>query len=320
MRAELKKTKIEKHKKIGVNAVQLLIMAGSGALFLFVFSYLPMFGIILAFKDGDNALNIMNVILSPKWADMNGFRNFHELFTDSRLGDVITNTVVFNILNLVISMPATVILALLFNEVKHPRLTKGIQLLTYLPHFVSAVVYVGIIHSLVDMDTGIVNMLLIKLGIIEKSVNFKGNPNYSWGLMIISGILKGTGWGSIIYMAAITNVDVELYDATDIDGANRFQRAWYITVPTLMPLFSLNLVLNISNILSNDAGTMLLWQTQSNLEKTEVFSTFILKNGINEMRYSYATAAGLIKSLIGIVLILVTNWITKKINGEGAIF
>ena len=172
------------------------------------------------------------------------------------------------------------------------------------------------------MQTGVINDLLKRLNIIDKSINFKGDPDYAWGMMIVSGLIKGVGWGSIIYLAAIANVDVELYDAAAIDGVNRLQKTWYITLPVVANLFALQLVLALSRVLGNDMGTMLLWQTESNLSKTEVFSTFVYKEGIGNMfpMYSYATAAGFFSSIVGIFMLVVCNWVTKKIKGEGVIF
>ena len=299
------------------NKILLLVMALMGVVFIIMFSYVPMFGIILAFKDGDLQFNILDAIFK---SDFVGLRHFKSFLTDIRFKDIMLNTLGFNILNLLISMPAPVIMALIVNEIRHPKTKKFFQMLSFLPHFVSGVVYVGIIHSMLDMQTGIVNDLLKTLGIIDKSINFKGDPKYSWMIMICSGILKGAGWGSIIYLAAITGVDMELYDAAQIDGVNRFQKMWYITLPTLAPIFSLQLILNLSNILENDASSMLLWQTMSNLDRTEVLSTFILKEGINNAYYSYATAASLCLSLVGLLMMLSGNWVSKKLTGEGIIF
>lgn len=320
VRRKMEAVKKEPKRKWHRNNVEVFIMVCLGAIFVFVFGYMPMFGIILAFKEGDNALNIMDAILHSDWAEMGGFKNFYDFLTDPYFFEIIVNTLGFNLLNLAISMPAPVIIALLFNELKSVKLRKGIQFFTFLPHFVSIVVWVGIIHSLCDTQTGVVNVILKNMGVIKQSIDFKGDPQYSWGLMISSGVLKGAGWGSIVYMAAIAGVDEELYDAAAIDGVNRLQKAWYITLPVVAPLFVLNLILNLSNILENGAATMLLWQTPSNLEKTEVFSTFILKNGINEMLYSYATAAGFFQSIVGIILLVLGNWLAKKITGKGVIF
>ena len=138
--------------------------------------------------------------------------------------------------------------------------------------------------------------------------------------MIVSNVMKSSGWGSVIYLAAIADVNVELYDAANIDGVNRFQKARYVTLPVIMPIFALNLVLAVSGIMNNDTGTMLLWQTQTNLSRTEVVSTYVLRYGINNMQYSYATAVGLFQALVGMILILLANKISKLISGSGVIF
>lgn len=314
-----------KRKRIWhTNNVEIFLMVLAGAIFVFIFGYMPMFGILLAFKQADNALDVLGAMFRSDWAEMNGFYNFYRFLTDVDFGNIILNTLGFNILNLVICMPIPVILAVLFSEIKHPKVSKSIQFFMFLPHFISIVVWIGIIHGLVDDgyggSVGVVNLIMKKLGMIDSYVNIKGDPKYSWALMIISGIIKGAGWGSIIYLAAIAGVDVELYDAAAIDGVNRWQKTRYITLPTVMPVFTLHLILNVSGVLKNDAGSMLLWQTESNLSRTEVLSTYILKYGINEMQYSYATALGLFNSVVGLILIVCSNWVSKKLTGEGAIF
>ena len=297
-------------------------MAMAGLIFLAVFSYAPMVGIILAFKDADNTLNLFGAMFGGEWAQMHGFFNFYRFVTDIDFWNVILNTLGFNILNLVIALPLPVILALMFSEMKHARLSKGIQFFMFLPHFLSIVVYVGIVWAMLDDGygggVGVINVLIEAFG--GDRINFKASPQYSWAIMIVANVLKSSGWGSIIYLAAITGVDVELYDAAALDGVNRFQKAWYITLPTVMPVFTLNLITSLSGILGNDSATMLLWQTQMNLSRTEVLSTYVLKYGINNMQYSYATAIGLFQSVIGVILICSSNWVTKKINGEGVIF
>ena len=313
-----KKKKSKWHR----NNVEVLIMALAGAVFLAIFSYTPMFGLVLAFKDADNSLDALNAIFTTDWAKMGGFYNFYRFVTDMDYWNIMLNTLGFNLLNLAISMPIPVILALLFSEMKHAKLSKGIQFFMFLPHFLSMVVYVGIIWALLDDgyggSVGIVNSLIEAFG--GEKINFKGSSEYAWAIMIISGILKSAPWNSIIYLAAITNVDVELYDACALDGANRFQKAWYVTLPTVKPIFTLQLVTSVSHVLGNSTETMLLWQTQMNLDRTEVLSTYILKYGINNMQYSYATAIGFFQAIIGLILIFSANWITKKINGEGVIF
>ena len=316
------KSAAPKRKKWHRNNVEVFIMAMAGLIFLAVFSYAPMVGIILAFKDADNTLDLFGAMFGGEWAQMHGFFNFYRFVTDIDFWNVILNTLGFNILNLVIALPLPVILALMFSEMKHARLSKGIQFFMFLPHFLSIVVYVGIVWAMLDDGygggVGVINVLIEAFG--GDRINFKASPQYSWAIMIVANVLKSSGWGSIIYLAAITGVDVELYDAAALDGVNRFQKAWYITLPTVMPVFTLNLITSLSGILGNDSATMLLWQTQMNLSRTEVLSTYVLKYGINNMQYSYATAIGLFQSVIGVILICASNWVTKKINGEGVIF
>lgn len=302
---------------------ELLSMCLFGVIFTLIFAYGPMFGTILAFKDADNKLNVLKAMFESDWAEMHGFYNFYRFLTDIDFKDILLNTIGFNLLSLFIRMPIPVILALMFSEVKGRYIGKTIQFFTFLPNFISAVVFISIVYSLLDDgyggSVGVVNHILEKLGLVDTYINFKGSPQYSWAIMIISNIIKSAGWGTIPYLAAIAGVDTELYDAASIDGAGRFKKAWYITLPTIMSLFTLNLILNISGILNNDAGSMLLWQTQTNLERTEVISTYVIKYGINEMQYSFATAVGLWKSVLGTILILIANWISKKISGSGVI-
>ena len=182
-----KKTKWRK------NNIEVFSMVVMGAIFTFFFGYLPMFGIVLAFKAESLNINVLDTMLHGAWAGKGGFENFYLLFTDVRFKDILINTVCFNLLSLAISMPAPVIMALIVSEIKHSKYARTMQFFTFLPHFVSMVVYVGIIHSMVHMQTGVINDLLKKLNIIEKSINFKGDPDYAWGLMIISGLIKGVG-------------------------------------------------------------------------------------------------------------------------------
>ena len=313
----MKETKNVRRQKWGRSSKQVFSMAMLGAVFLAIFSYLPMFGVVLAFKDGDNKLNMMDAIFRSDWV---GLKNFKDFFTDSQFMPVLVNTLGYNLLSLVISFPITIIFALLLNEIKNNKLKRGIEFFVHLPYFISMVVFVGIIHSMLDVRTGVLNDLLMSLGMISSPINFKGDPAYSWGLMIISNLVKGVGWGTIIYLAAIAGTDESLYEAAELDGANRLQRAVHITLPAISNLIILNLILSISGILNNGAADMLLWQTQSNLAKTEVIDTFVMKNGISNMLYSYTSAVGLFKSVLSFILIFLSNKLSRKITGEGVIY
>ncbi len=304
-----KKMKLTNPKQLELQSLALL-----GVIFLLVFNYLPMFGIILAFKDGDNYLNVMDAILKSPWA---GFKNFEAFLTDKNFIDIMLNTLGLNLLQLLINFPAPIIFALLLNELPQGRWRKFTQSAAVFPQFLSWVMYGGIIIALINMDNGILNDILLNLHIVSDPVNFKGNPDYFWGLIIVTSLLKGIGWGSIIYLAAIASLDPNMYEAADLDGANRWHKAIYITLPSIAPTITLYLLLSLSGILNNSVDHILVFQNMSNLERSEVIDTYVLKWGTKNAWYSYATAIGFFKSLVGVILLTSSNFISKKLTGRG---
>lgn len=302
-------------KKWKGNEIDLYIMAWFGVLFLIVFSYIPMYGVILAFKDADRVLNIQKALFNAKWV---GFENFKEFLTDQKFRDVLWNTIGLNTLMLLINFPAPIIFALLMNEVQNKHFKGAVQTVTSFPHFISWIIFGGIFISLTDMTTGVVNPILEALGLSSKT-----NPvdlrlaQYFWPEMIIISLIKGVGWGSIVYMAAIAGVGQEVYEAAKIDGANRFQVAVKITVPLIAPTITVFLLLNISRLLSNSFEQFYSLQTTANLERSEVLTTYIYSTGFGRRKYSYAAAMGLFDSIISLFLLLVSNLISKKTTGRG---
>lgn len=302
-----------KRKAWKINDWQLFLLAMMGVLFLCVFAYAPMFGIILAFKDGDGVLNIANAITDAEWV---GLANFRDFFNDPNFKDVLLNTIGLNLLQLLINFPAPIIFALLLNEIPHKHFKKTVQSVSYMPYFLSWAVFAGIILYFLDPDIGIVNHLLLKLRWISKPIQF-GEPQYFWGTIIISSIIKGLGWGAIVYIAAITNIDPELYEAAVIDGANRWQKMIYITLPSIASTITMFFILSIANLLNNGFEAIYMFQNQINLSRSEVLDTFIYKKGIMNMRYSYTTAVGLFKSLVSVVLLTGSHFFSKKLTGRG---
>jgi putative aldouronate transport system permease protein len=292
----------------------LLGMAFLSVVFLAVFAYAPLYGLVLAFKDGDGYLNILTAIQQAPWS---GFANFEYFLTDPDFKSIMWNTIGLNVLQLLINFPAPIIFAILMSELLSNRFKKVVQTVTFFPHFISWVIFGGIFLSLLDFDTGIVNNLLLDLGIIKQPVDILGEPQYFWGLIIITSILKGLGWGSIIYVAAISGIPNELYEAAKIDGANRWHKIWYITVPSIMPTVTLFFILSIAGLLNNGIEHLWVFQNANNLVRSEVLDTFIYKFGIPRWRYSYATALGLFKSVISLFLLVSGNAILKKITGKG---
>lgn len=293
----------------------LFFIACAGAVFLFVFAYIPMAGILIAFKDDSQYFNIFEVI---QYGSFVGFNNFLEFFRDQKFWDVVLNTLGLNLLMLLINFPAPIIFALLLNEISHRKYKKTIQTLSIFPHFISWVVFGGIVIALTDMTTGIINPLLYALGIGSRDnpINLL-TADYFWGLMIIVSMIKSVGWGSVIYLAAITSIGPEMYEAAQLDGANRFHCAWNITLPSIAPTITVFLLLNISNLLSNSFEQFYILQNPANISRSEVLATYIYQMGMIERKYSYTTAMGLFESCSGIVLMLTANAISKKVAGRG---
>lgn len=301
-------------KKKTKSSTQLAIMVSFGIVFIAIFAYLPMFGLILAFKSGDGYLNIMDAIFDSAWAS---FDNFKEFFMDPDFKNVMLNTLGLNILQLCINFPAPILFAILLSELPWKKIRKTVQVVTYFPYFLSWIVFGGIILALINAD-GIVNTILIKTGAIDEAINF-GESQYFWGTIIITSLLKGMGWGSIIYVAAIAGIDPQLYEAADMDGATRWHKITRITIPSIAPTIILFFILSVSGILNNGFDHIWTFQNQINLARSEVLDTFIYKYGVVNLRYSYTTAVGFFKSVVAIILLGAGNFVAKKTTGSGII-
>ena len=298
------------------NDWQLLSMAGLSVVFLGIFAYLPMFGLVLAFKDGDGVLNINNAIFRSEWV---GMANFREFMRDKDFVDVLWNTLGLNLMQLIFTFPAPIIFALLINEIRSKRFKTTVQTITFFPQFLSWVVFGGIVLALINMDTGVLSKGLVKLHLIGAETDIIGEPKYFWAIIILSNILKSVGWGSVIYLAAICGLDGALFEAADIDGANRFKKMLHITLPGISSTIVVYLLLSVSGLMNNGVEQIFVFQNQLNLKTSEVIDTFVLKYGIRKNMYSYATAIGFFKSVIALILILTSNFCAKKITGEGII-
>lgn len=288
-------------------------MASLGFVFLLVFNYAPMFGIALAFKKGDYVIDIKDAIFN---SDSAGLENFAKFLTDPEFKDVVINTLGMNVLSLIITFPAPIIFALLINEVKNKAFKRVTQTVSYFPFFLSWIVFGGIILNMLDSQTGIVNDILVSLKLVEEPINF-GKSEYFWGLIIVTGLIKGVGWGSIIYLAAIAGIDKSMYEAADIDGANRWSKMLFITLPSILPTITVYLILAVSGILNSGFDQIWIFRNQMNLDRSEVIDTYVYQYGIKKKRHSYATAIGLVKSLVAFVLLIFSNTLSKKLTGRG---
>ncbi len=294
---------------------QLFVMALLGLFYVLIFAYAPMFGLVLAFKDSNYpSINIVQTLLYAPWS---GLDNFKDFFTDPEFSKVMLNTLGLNFLQLLINFPAPIIFAILLSEVQSKKFRKLIQTITYFPYFLSWVVFGGIILILLE-NNGVINNILEALHLIEEPINF-GEAKYFWPTIIITSLIKGLGWGAIIYIAAIAGIDPQLYEAARMDGANRWHRIIHITLPSIAPTIVLFFILSLSGILNNGFDHIYTFQNAINLDKSEVLDTFIYKNGIVNQQYAYTTAVGLFKSVVAIILLFVGNKICKKITGNGVI-
>lgn len=307
----------KKHKKFTKRDFQLFSLIGMSVLFLIVFNYFPMFGLIFAFKDGDGSLNVLKGMFGAEWT----LDNFSALFEDEEFWEVFFNTIKINFLLLLFNFPMPVIFALLLNEINCPWLRKTVQTISTLPHFISWTVFGGIVLLMTDMNIGIVNPILELLGLStpQNPVDLNLAP-YFYPKIIIASIIKGTGWGAIIYIAAIAGIDQSLYEAAKIDGANRFKRALHITFPSIRPTILVYLLLNVSNLLTNSFEQFYVFQNVANLSKTRVLATYMYNLGFTYRKYSTATALSLCEGAISLLLIFSTNWLAKKWTGEGILY
>lgn len=304
----------KKKTKWTARSIQLTAMASLGVVFLAVFAYLPMSGIILAFKDGNKSLNILDATINAQWTLV----NLVELVKDNFFWEVVKNTLGLNILTLLFTFPAPIIFALLLNEIHNKYFKKRLQTVVSLPHFLSWIVFGGIILALTDMSTGITNPVLEFLGLSSSENPIDLNlAQYFWPKMILVSLLKSVGWGSIIYSAAIAGINQDIYEAADIDGANRLQKALHITLPMIAPTITVFLLLNLSRVLNNSFEQFYIFQTTANMLRSEVLTTFIYKTSFTYRNYSTGALIGLFNSLVSVLLLVSANFLSKKTSGRG---
>jgi len=274
-------------------------------IWVLVFSYYPMYGVLLAFVKYVPGKEIFD----SEWV---GLMYFKQFITSPDFPIVLRNTLAISGLGILFGFPAPIILALLLNELRNQYFKKFIQTVSYMPHFISWVVTASIIFTLLGNE-GVINDILIRFGLIEHPIPFLGKGEYFWWLITFANIWKGVGWSSIIYLSAIAGIDPELYQAGAVDGLNRFGMVWHITLPGIRTTVVLLWILGIGGILNAGFEQQLLLGNPQTREFYEVVDTYAYKYGIQMGRYSYGTAVGLMKSIIGLTLVLLTNKFSKKV-------
>ncbi|ANE46420.1 protein lplB [Paenibacillus swuensis] len=287
----------------------LQLMAIPAVLFILIFSYVPMYGLVMAFQD----YNIFDGISGSPWV---GFKHFDMFFNSPDFWLVMKNTLLISFLKLLFVFPAPILLALMFNEVRNVAFKRVIQTVTYLPHFISWVIVAGFVSTILAVDGGSMNGLLIRLNLITEPVNWLSIPEYFRTILISAGVWKEIGFGSIVYLAAIAGVNPHLYEAASIDGASRVKQIFTITIPSIAPVIIIFLILAIGNILNAGFEDILVLTNNGNnailTDVSEVIDTYVYRTGIGEQRYSFATAAGLFKSLINVILLVTANAAARK--------
>lgn len=299
------KSKILKHKYIYVMLLPAIIWA-------LVFCYGPMYGLYMAFVNYTPSTDFFHSFFQSEFVGLEWFKYF---FSNGDFLRIMRNTLATSILSLIISFPAPIILALALNECKFVLFKKIVQTASYLPYFISWVIASNIFLTIMASN-GVVNQLLILLGLVDSPIMFFQKGQLFWVIVAVANTWKGMGYSSIIYLAAISSIDEELYAAAEIDGANRWQRMIYITLPSIMPTAAVLLVLAVGGLLNAGFEQQLLMGNPTILEYSDVIDTYSYHYGFGSGMYSYGAAVGLFKTLINFILLMLTNWIVTRIRGS----
>lgn len=294
-----------KKNKIKSSNWQFWLIIALPVIYAFVFAYIPMGGIIIAFKD----YSIRRGILGSEWV---GLKYFKQFLTSTNSVLVIKNTIILGVYTFLVNFPIPILLAIGINEVRNIKFKKTVQLVTYAPYFISVVIMVGMMVQMMDMRTGIVNVLLGKLGI--DAINFFGDPKIFRHLYVWSGVWQTAGYSSIIYVAALAGVSPEFHEAATMDGATRLQRIIHVDIPTIMPTIIIQLIFSCANVVNIGMDKIYLMQTSLNASVSEVISTFVYKVGVVNANFGFSTAAGLFQSLVSFGLLVLVNQLSRRMS------
>ncbi|OME92698.1 MULTISPECIES: ABC transporter permease [Paenibacillus] len=310
------------HKQEGLGAVSfskgwqlrllrdkwLYVMLLPGLLYFILFKYAPMWGLLLAFKDYQPFLGFFG----SEWV---GLKHFERLYADPLFWMLLKNTLILACYNILFFFPAPIVLALMLNEVRREAFKRSIQTIIYVPHFVSWVVVVGIAYTFFTVDGGLINEGIASMG--GNKINFLVSTEWFRSMITLEVIWKETGWGTIIFLAALSGVDPQLYEAARMDGAGRMRQLWHVTLPAIRSTIVILFILRLGTFLDTGFEQIFLMLNAINREVGEVFDTFVYTAGITQGQFSFSTAVGLFKSVVGFVLIVGSNWVVKKFGEEG---
>ncbi|HEX7057100.1 MAG TPA: sugar ABC transporter permease [Bacilli bacterium] len=305
---ELKQQRKKETRKRILRNKWMYLMILPGLLYFIVFKYIPMYGLIIAFQEYKPYLGVLK-------SDWVGFAQFHRLFNDPWFWTITKNTLVLFVLNITIYFPIPIILALMLNEVRVQIFKRTIQSIVYLPYFMSWVIVVSISFVLLSVDNGIVNNLLAEAG--YEKINFFLDPRWFRPMYILQNIWREAGWGTIIYLAAMAGVDPQLYEAAHMDGAGRFKQMWHITLPSIRNVIVIMLLLRMGNVLEVGFEHVYLLLNAMNRHVGEIYDTYMYTVGLLQQQFSYTTAVGFFRSAVGLILVVVANWLAKLFKEEG---
>lgn len=290
---------------------QLYALLALPLLYLLIFKYIPMIYMMIAFKK----YSIVQSVWEMPWAKNHGFEYFIKAFKNRDFINALRNTLVLNLLDLFLGFPAPIIFALVLNELVFKKFKRVVQTIAYMPHFLSWVIIYGLALQLFAPSTGLLNMVITKLGF--ETIPFLNDPNHWVGTYIGLGVWQSFGWNSIIYLAAIAGINSELYEAASVDGAGRFKKMWHITLPGIRSTIVVILIMNMGNILGSGFDRPFALQNNLVMNVAEVISTFVYKNGIRGLQFSLTTAVGFFQSVICLIFLLLSNWISRKLGERG---
>ena len=284
---------------------QLYVMLILPVVYIILFCYIPMSGVLMAFED----YSIRRGIFGSQWV---GLKVFKQVFSNPMFPVILRNTLLLSIFGFVAGFPVPIILALSLNECRHERFRKTVQMLTYMPYFISTVVMVSMMTQLLHVRNGLINRMIVAFG--GRNVDFMGNMNYFRSVYVISGIWQSAGYSAIIYLAALAGVDSSLQEAALIDGANRWQRVFHVDLPAILPTIVIQMIFAVGNLLSIGYEKVFLMQNDLNMLVSETISTYVYKRGLKDVQYSYSTAVDLFNSVANLILITFANYVSKKVT------
>lgn len=272
---------------------------------VFIFKYLPIFYLSIAFKD----YNFVDGVFGSPWV---GFKWFEKFISYRKFGTIVTNTLKVSFASLIFGFPAPIIFALMLNELSCEKYKKLVQTISYVPHFISTVIIIGMMNQILSPTTGIVNQIIVALG--GEKIMFQSEPRYFVPMYVVSGIWQSLGYSAILYISALTGISQELYEAAEIDGAGRFRKIWHISLPGILPTIMVLFLMKVGSLLSVGFEKAYLMQNDLNVAASEIIGTFVYKQGMLQLNYSYSSAVDLLQCILNLTLVTSFNLISKKLS------